>query len=89
MAVSVANVFTTKNWNLVIGLVVLYGILWGVASVQPDLFVKLFYTLLGNAVLFIFIALAGIYNLNFGIGLGVMFMLLYKFANIKLEQFII
>jgi hypothetical protein len=89
MSISIANVFSTKNWNLVVGLITLLVALWVVIFAVPDLFVSLFYTLLGNIILLSFIGLAGIYNLNLGVGLAIVFIILYRFSHTKLEQFIL
>ena len=89
MSISIANVFSTKNWNLVVGLITLLVALWVVIFAVPDLFVSLFYTLLGNIILLSFIGLAGIYNLNLGVGLAIVFIILYRFSHIKLEHFVL
>jgi hypothetical protein len=89
MGLSFTELFSTKNWNLIIGLISLLIVLWLVIFAVPDLFVSLFYTLLGNIILLSFIGLAGIYNMNLGIGVAIVFIILYRFSHIKLEQFVL
>jgi hypothetical protein len=89
MSLSFANVFSIKNWNLIIGLLTLLVVLWAVIFAVPDLFISLFYTLLGKLMLLTFVALAGIYNLNLGVGLAIVFTILYRFSHARIETIII
>ena len=88
MALSVADIFSTKNLNLVVGLITLLIVLWVVMFAVPSLFVNLFDTRLGNLILIAFIFLAGMYNINLAIGLSIVFIILFRFSHMSLEQFI-
>ena len=81
MSFSLKETFSHKNLNLVVGLITLLIILWLVMFAVPSLFVNLFDTLLGNLILVGFIVLAGIYNVNLGVGLGIVFMILFRFSH--------
>ena len=84
MVVSIESVFSRKNLNLVVGLVTLLIVLWVVMFAIPSLFVNLFDTGLGNLILIAFIFLAGMYNINLAIGLGVVFLVLYRFSHMSI-----
>jgi hypothetical protein len=89
MSLSLTNVFSTKNWNLVIGLLTLLIVLWAVIFAVPNLFISLFYTFLGKLMLLTLIVLAGIYNVNLGVGLAIVFTILYRFSHGKTDTFIL
>ena len=88
MALSVTDIFSTKNLNLVVGLITLLIVLWIVMFAVPSLFINLFDTRLGNLILIAFIFLAGMYNINLAIGLSIVFIILFRFSHMSLEQFI-
>ncbi len=81
MAISFGSVFSKKNLNLVVGLISLLVALWVVMFAVPSLFVNLFDTFLGNLILVAFILLALMYNMNLGVGLAIVFMILYRFSH--------
>jgi DNA-binding transcriptional regulator of glucitol operon len=89
MNVSFASVFSRKNLNLVVGLITLLIILWVVMFAVPELFVSLFNTVLGNLILLGFIILSGMYNTNLAIGFAVVFIILWRFSHIRIENFIL
>jgi hypothetical protein len=78
---SIGGVFSRKNMNLIVGLLSLLIFLWLVSYAIPSLFVYLFETGLGNLILLGFIVLAGLFNMNLGVGLAVVFFILYRFAH--------
>jgi hypothetical protein len=86
---SLTHFASKKNWNLAVGLITLLVILWAVMFAVPSLFISLFYTILGNIILVGFIILAGMYNLLMGIGMAIIFIILYRFSHVKIEDFII
>ena len=86
---SLKNVASTNNWNLAVGLMTLLVVLWAIMFAVPSLFASLFHTILGNIILIGFIVLASMHNLFMGIGLAIVFILLFRFSNIRIEQFII
>jgi hypothetical protein len=88
MNLSFKNVFSRKNLNLVVGLITLLIVLWVVMFAVPSLFVSLFDTGLGNLILIAFLFLAAMYNMNLAIGLAIVFIILYRFSHMQVEQFI-
>jgi hypothetical protein len=80
---SLTGVFSKKNLNLVVGLITLLIVLWVVMFAVPGLFVSLFDTGLGNLILIAFIFLAGMYNMNLAIGLGIVFVILWRFSHMS------
>jgi len=77
------SLFSRKNLNLLVGLITLLITLWLVMYAIPSLFVNLFDTLLGKSILLGFIILSSMYNMNFGIGLAMVFIILYQFSHMK------
>ena len=89
MAFLVADVFSRKNLNLVVGLITLLIMLWVVMFAVPSLFVNLFDTGLGNLILIAFIFLAAMYNISLAIGLSIVFIILWRFSHMIVEHFIL
>ena len=89
MSVSFESIFSRKNLNLVVGLITLLIFLWVVMFAVPSLFVNLFDTGLGNLILIAFIFLAAMFNINLAVGLSIVFIILYRFSHMSIEQFII
>lgn len=81
------EVFSRKNLNLVVGLITLLITLWVIMFAVPSLFVSLFHTFLGNLILLGFIGLATMYNMNLGVGLAVVFIVLYRFSHMTLGSY--
>jgi hypothetical protein len=84
MTFSLSETFSRKNLNLIVGLITLLIILWLIMFAVPGLFVSLFDNFLGNLILLGFIAMAGMYNINLAVGLGVVFIILYRFSHYHL-----
>lgn len=86
----ITDVFNKKNMNFVVGLITLFIVLWVVMFAVPGLFVSLFNTFLGNAILIIFVVLAGMFNLNLALGLSAVFLVLFRFSkmSVKKEMFV-
>ena len=82
---SLKNIFSKKNLNLVVGLVTLLVVLWLAMYAIPSLFVQLFDTNLGILILLGFIVLSLMYSVPFGIGIGIVFIILYQFSHMKLK----
>ena len=90
MAMSFGGVFSKKNLNLVVGLITLLVVLWVVMFAIPGLFVSLFDTFLGNLILIAFLFLAGMYNMNLAVGLGIVFIILWRFSHMSsVQEFLI
>ena len=83
---SLGGIFSRKNLNLVVGLLTLLIVLWVVMFAVPGLFVSLFDTLLGNAILVAFIFMAAMYNMNMAVGLAIVFMVLWRFSHMSITQ---
>lgn len=77
----------TKTQNLIVGLFSLLVVLWLVMFAVPDLFVTLFNTLLGNLILLVFIILATMHNKVMGIGLAIVFVVLFRFSHMSYRSF--
>ena len=82
---SLKSIFSKKNVNLIVGLVTLLLVLWLVMYAIPSLFVQLFDTNLGIMILLGFILLSLMYNRLFGIGIAMVFIILYQFSHMKLK----
>jgi hypothetical protein len=83
MSFSLESVFSRKNINLVVGLITLLIVLWIVLFAVPGLFISLFDTGLGNLILILFIVLATMYNMNMGIGLAIVFIILWRVSHMS------
>lgn len=89
MSLSLGNVFSTKNLNLVVGLIALLIFLWVVMFAVPGLFVSLFDSGLGNLILIAFIFLAAMYNMNLAVGLAIVFIILWRFSHMSMLEGIV
>lgn len=87
MSLSISNVFSRNNLNLVVGLITLLLALWIVMFAVPSLFVNLFDTILGNLILIAFIVLAAMYNANLAVGLSIVFIVLFRFSHMSVASF--
>jgi hypothetical protein len=87
MSLSISNVFSRNNLNLVVGLITLLLALWIVMFAVPNLFVNLFDTVLGNLILIAFIVLAAMYNANLALGLSIVFIVLFRFSHMSVASF--
>jgi hypothetical protein len=86
MSISISGIFSQKNLNLVVGLFTLLIVLWVIMFAVPSLFVSLFDTGLGNLILFGFLFLAFMYNVNLSIGLGIVFIVLWRFSHMSRSE---
>ena len=80
---SLKSIFSKKNINLLIGLISLLLGLWLIMYAIPGLFVSLFNTLLGKSILLGCILLTGMYNMNMGIALTIILIILYQFSHMN------
>lgn len=87
--VTMQSLFSRKNLNLVVGLLTLLIVLWAIMYAVPNLFVNLFMTWIGLAILAGLVILAGMYNMNMGIGMAIVFIVLYRFSHMRMEPFIL
>jgi hypothetical protein len=86
MSYSFDTIFSRKNVNLVVGLLSLLLVLWLIMFAIPSLFVNLFDTGLGNLILIAFIILAAMYNVKLALGLGIVFMILFRFSHMSVIE---
>ena len=79
----IAELFSRKDLNLVVGLLTLLIFLWLIMFAIPGLFYYMFDTILGNLILMTCVVLSGIYNVKLALGLGVIFVILFRFSNMS------
>ena len=82
----IAELFSMKNANLVVGLISLLIVLWLIMFAIPSLFVNLFNTALGNFILLGFVILAGMYNITLAFGLATVLFLLFRFSHMSVSM---
>ena len=83
MSFSLKETFSEKNMNMFVGLISLLVALWLVLVAVPDLFISLFDTPLGNLGLIGFIILAAMHSVPMGLGLAVVFVILFRFSHMS------
>jgi len=86
---SLQNIFSRKNMNLIVGLLTLLVVLWVVMYAVPEFFIYLFNTSLGMLILAAIVGLSAMHDVNLAIGLGAVFVILYRFSHMRLDAFII
>jgi hypothetical protein len=80
------KLFSKKNLDLMAKLFIFFIILWMIMFIIPSLFIFLFDSYIGNLILFGLIILAGIYNLQFSVGLAIIIIILYRFNYLSRYQ---
>lgn len=80
------KLFSKKNLDLMVKLFIFFIVLWMVMFIIPSLFIFLFDSYIGNLILFGLIILAGIYNLQFSVGLAIIIIILYRFNYLSRYQ---
>jgi hypothetical protein len=78
--------FGSKNDNelLIIGLTSILIIIWVILYLIPNIFVELFNTILGKAILILFVILVSFKNLYYGTILLFTFIIIYRFLTLSL-----
>jgi len=74
------KLLTEENKTKVIGLLTILALLWIVLYVIPGFFVSLFNTFLGNIILLVTVVLVSLYNYKYGIVLGLVFLIIFRFS---------
>jgi len=74
------KILTEENKTKVIGLLTILVLLWIVLYLIPGFFVSLFNTFLGNIILIITVLLVSLYNYKYGIVLGLLFIIIFRFS---------
>ena len=73
-----------------IGLLSILIVMWLIIYVIPNFFILLFHTFLGNVILLIIVLMTASQNKMYGIGLLLLFIMLYQFShvrNVRIENF--
>jgi len=80
--------FGNKNGNelLIIGLIAILIAVWTVLYLIPNIFVNLFNTILGKAILILFVILVSFKNLSYGMMLLFVFIIIYRFLTLSLDS---
>jgi hypothetical protein len=74
------------NESLIIGLIFILTTCWLILYIIPEIFVNLFNTFLGKAILILFIILVSFKNLYYGMILLIIFVIIYRFLTISIES---
>jgi hypothetical protein len=74
------KILTEENKTKVIGLLTILVLLWIVLYLIPGFFISLFNTFLGNIILIITVVLVSLYNYKYGISLGLLFIIIFRFS---------
>lgn len=77
------SLFTNDNKRELIGLLSILIVIWSILYIIPSFFVSLFDTILGNLILIIIVILLGFKNYIHGIIVGVILIVIYRFAHFK------
>jgi hypothetical protein len=81
--------FGSKNDNelLIIGLISVLMAIWIVLYLIPNIFVELFNTILGKAILILFVILVSFKNLYYGMILLCAFIIIYRFLSLSMYSY--
>lgn len=82
----IKNIFNEKNKTKLLGLLTILVLLWIVLYLIPDLFISLFNTFLGNIILIITVIVVSSYNYKYGIVLGVLFLVIFRFSYLSRKK---
>ena len=82
----IKKLFNNDNRTKLIGILTMLVFLWVILYLIPDLFVSLFNTLLGNFILLVATILVLSYNIKYGLCLGLILIILYRFSHISREK---
>jgi len=80
---SIKSLLTEENKTILIGLLTILVLLWLVLYLIPELFVSLFNTFLGILILLVTVSLVLMYNLSYGIILGISLIIIYRFSHLS------
>ena len=83
MSLTLKNLFSNKNLNIVVGAISILVVMWVVMYAIPGLFVSLFDTLLGNMILLGIVLLSFMKSKMMGIALTVIFIIMYQFSHLS------
>jgi hypothetical protein len=75
-----------NNKTKIIGLLAILLVFWIVLYFIPEIFVSLFNTVLGNIILLIIVVLVSLKNYKYGIILGLIFLIIFRFKVLSKEK---
>lgn len=75
-----------NNKTKIIGLLAILLVFWLVLYFIPEIFVSLFNTVLGNIILLIIVVLVSLKNYKYGIILGLIFLIIFRFKVLSKEK---
>ena len=81
------NFLNDKNKTKLIGLLTILITIWIVLYFIPEIFISLFNTLLGNLILIISVLLVYMNNKIYGLCMGLILLILYRFSQLSKENF--
>jgi hypothetical protein len=82
----IKKLLNNDNRTKLIGIITILVLLWLILYLIPNLFISLFNTLLGNFILLLTTILVLSYNIKYGLGLGLILLILYRFSQISREK---
>jgi len=77
------NLINQDNKTILIGLLSILVALWIILYIIPGFLFSLFNTILGNLILLLSLVLVSSQNINYGIALAIIFLILYRFSHLK------
>jgi hypothetical protein len=80
--INLKNLINEENKTKLIGLLTILVTIWLILYLIPQLFVSLFNTFLGVMILIITVLLLFAYNKMLGLGLGIGFIIIYRFSHL-------
>ena len=78
--------FTKNSKTKIIGLLSILILLWLILYLIPELFISLFNTFLGFSILCIIVILVGLNDYKYGIMLGILLIIIYRFLQLSFPQ---
>jgi len=77
------NLTSQEGRTELIGFLSILILIWSILYLIPSFFVSLFNTLLGNLILFMIVLITGMKNYTYGLGLGIVLIIIYRFSHFK------
>ena len=75
-----------ENKTKLIGLLTILIVIWSVLYLIPELFNKIFNTILGNIILITTSLLVSMYNIQYGIILSIIFIIIIRFSHLSQKE---
>ena len=80
------NLINDENKTKLIGLLTILIVIWSVLYLIPELFNKIFNTILGNIILITTSLLVSMYNIQYGIILSIIFIIIIRFSHLSQKE---